>query len=97
MLEIDGSIGEGGGQVLRTALSVACVKREKVRIYNIRAGRESGGLKAQHLSACRLLAAIANAKLDGAQLGSRRLYSNLAEFLAANTRLTSGQPARAPC
>jgi len=73
MMEIDGAIGEGGGQVLRTALSVACVKGQPVRIYNIRAGRESGGLKAQHLSVCRLLAEITGAKMEGAELGSREI------------------------
>ncbi|HIH30186.1 TPA: RNA 3'-phosphate cyclase [Candidatus Micrarchaeota archaeon] len=73
MLEIDGSAGEGGGQVLRTALSVACVRKEKVRIYNIRAGRESGGLKAQHLGVCQLLANITDAKMQGAALGSKEI------------------------
>lgn len=73
MIEIDGSVGEGGGQVLRTALSVACVKKQPIRIYNIRAGREVGGLKAQHLSVCSLLAKITGAKLSGAQIGSKEI------------------------
>lgn len=73
MIEIDGSMGEGGGQVLRTALSVACVQKKPIRIYNIRAGRESGGLKAQHLSVCRLLAQITDAKMAGASIGSKEI------------------------
>ena len=50
MLEIDGSMGEGGGQVLRTALSFACIRRQAVRISSIRAGRGSPGLGAKHLA-----------------------------------------------
>ena len=73
MLEIDGSIGEGGGQVLRTALSVACVLGKPVRITNIRAGRETPGLRAQHLTVCKLLAEITGGKLSGASLGSSEI------------------------
>ena len=73
MIEIDGAYGESGGQILRTALSVACVQKKPIRIYNIRAGREVGGLKAQHLSVCRLLAEITGAKLSGAQIGSKEI------------------------
>ncbi len=73
MLEIDGSIGEGGGQVLRTALSVACVSGKPVRISSIRAGRENPGLRAQHLTVCRLLAEITGGKLAGASLGSSEI------------------------
>ncbi|MFA6328625.1 MAG: RNA 3'-terminal phosphate cyclase [Candidatus Micrarchaeia archaeon] len=73
MLEIDGSIGEGGGQVLRTALSLSCVLQRSVRIKNIRAGRPKPGLAAQHLTACMLLSEICGAKMQGASLGSTEL------------------------
>lgn len=73
MIEIDGSTGEGGGQVLRTALSVACVLQKPIRITNIRAGRSQPGLKAQHLTVCNLLAKITNAKIEGAALGSTEI------------------------
>ena len=73
MLEIDGSVGEGGGQVLRTALSVACVLGKPVRISNIRAGRSQPGLKAQHLTVCKLLAQITNAKMNHATIGSTEI------------------------
>lgn len=73
MLEIDGSLGEGGGQVLRTSLSVAAVLGKKVRVYNIRAGRENPGLRPQHLAACRLVAKVCGGKLEGAVPGSSEI------------------------
>jgi RNA 3'-terminal phosphate cyclase (ATP) len=73
MIELDGSIGEGGGQVLRTALSVACVQGKPIRISNIRAGRQNPGLRPQHLTVCRLLAEITGAKMQGAEIGSTEI------------------------
>lgn len=70
MLEIDGSMGEGGGQVLRTALSLSSVLGKAVRVRNIRAGRGQPGLKPQHLAACNALAEISGAALSGAKIGS---------------------------
>jgi RNA 3'-terminal phosphate cyclase (ATP) len=70
MLEIDGSQGEGGGQVLRTALALSCVLQRGVKITGIRAGRQKPGLAAQHLAACHLLSRICDAKMSGASLGS---------------------------
>ncbi len=73
MLIIDGSMGEGGGQVLRTALSFSCMKGVPVTISNIRAGRETPGLRPQHLTVCKLLAEICGAKMSGAEIGSTKL------------------------
>lgn len=73
MIEIDGSTGEAGGQVLRTALSVACVLEKDVRITNIRKGRSVPGLRAQHLTACNLLAKITGAKMQGGRIGSTEI------------------------
>ena len=82
MLEIDGSIGEGGGQVLRTALSVSCVLQKPVKIFNIRAGRTQPGLKAQHLAVCRLLAEISGAKMGGEEIGSTEITFEPGKIIA---------------
>jgi RNA 3'-terminal phosphate cyclase (ATP) len=73
MLNIDGSFGEGGGQILRTALSLSLATGAEFRIENIRAGREKPGLQRQHLAAVNAAATLAQAEVDGAQLGSREL------------------------
>jgi RNA 3'-terminal phosphate cyclase (ATP) len=73
MLEIDGGEGEGGGQILRSALSLAICTQQPFRITNIRAKREKPGLLRQHLTAVNAAAALCDADVDGAQPGSRAL------------------------
>ncbi len=73
MLRIDGSIGEGGGQILRTALSLSLCLGEPFRIERIRASRARPGLQRQHLAAVRAAAAIGNAEVSGAEPGSQTL------------------------
>ena len=72
-LLIDGSRGEGGGQILRTSLALATITGRPLRITRIRAGRARPGLAAQHLTCVRALAEICNADLTGAELGSMEL------------------------
>jgi RNA 3'-terminal phosphate cyclase (ATP) len=73
MIDIDGSAGEGGGQILRSALSLAICTQQPFRIANIRANREKPGLMRQHLTAVNAAAEICDATVDGAEPGSRRL------------------------
>ncbi len=73
ILHIDGAYGEGGGQILRTAVSLAAVKGQPIRIENIRARRRNPGLAAQHLTAVRAVGAICEAEIDGDTLGSTEL------------------------
>lgn len=73
MIHIDGSYGEGGGQILRTSLSLAAITRQPLCIGSIRAGRQKPGLAAQHLTAVRATAAICQAKVQGDALGSMTL------------------------
>ena len=73
MITIDGSFGEGGGQVLRTSLALSAITGKPLHIDNIRATRPKPGLQAQHLTSVRAAAAICGAKLQGAMLGSTSL------------------------
>jgi RNA 3'-terminal phosphate cyclase (ATP) len=73
MLTIDGSQGEGGGQILRTSLALAMITGTPVRINRVRAGRQRPGLLRQHLTAVRAAAEICGANLSGDSLGSREL------------------------
>lgn len=70
MLRIDGSYGEGGGQILRTALSLSVALKVPFEIYNIRKGRKKPGLLAQHLTAVNAVAKICNAEVSGNTFGS---------------------------
>ena len=72
-LTIDGRQGEGGGQILRTSLSLSALTGRPFRLNNIRANRSKPGLRPQHLTAVRAAAAICNADLRGADLNSTSL------------------------
>ena len=73
VVEIDGSYGEGGGQILRTAVSLSAVTGKGLRMYNIRANRDRQGLRMQHLTAVKALAEISNAEVEGLRLGSMEI------------------------
>jgi RNA 3'-terminal phosphate cyclase (ATP) len=71
MLSIDGSFGEGGGQIIRTSLALSLIRGKAFRVYNVRARRERPGLQRQHLTAVTAAAAIGGARVDGAHVGSK--------------------------
>jgi RNA 3'-terminal phosphate cyclase (ATP) len=73
MLVIDGSRGEGGGQILRTSLSLSLITGTPVRLDHIRANRDKPGLQRQHLAAVRAAAEIGRAEVVGDSLNSSRL------------------------
>lgn len=73
MIRIDGSKGEGGGQILRSALALSLVTGRPFRIENIRAGRPKPGLMRQHLTATLAAQAVGNATVTGAEIGSQTL------------------------
>ncbi len=73
MIVIDGSQGEGGGQILRSALALSLVTGEPFRIEKIRAGRKKSGLMRQHLTAVHAATVIGQARVEGAVIGSQEL------------------------
>lgn len=72
-LSIDGSLGEGGGQVLRTSLTLALITGRSFILNNIRQRRAKPGLMAQHLKAVEAAREVGKAKVEGARLGSQSL------------------------
>lgn len=73
MIKIDGSIGEGGGQVFRNSVAYSAITLKPLRITNIRANRSPSGLKPQHLTALRLIKEITNAEVKGDEKGSEEV------------------------
>lgn len=74
MMELDGSFGEGGGQILRSALSLSAVTGRPVHLFNLRRGRAKPGLQRQHLACVQATAEITSAECRGAELGSLELF-----------------------
>src|SRR5215831_3239437 len=89
-ITIDGSEGEGGGQILRTALALSLVSGRPFRIENIRAGREKPGLLRQHLTAVQAAVDVSGGRAKGAELGSRTLTFEPAPVRGGAYRLTVG-------
>ena len=73
VVHIDGSRGEGGGQILRTSLALSIITRRPLRIEKIRAGRKKPGLQRQHLACVEAAAQLCNAQVSGADVGSQEL------------------------
>lgn len=73
MIEIDGSFGEGGGQILRTSLTLSALTNKPFLIYNIRANRPKPGLQRQHLTAVKVVKTLTNAETKGDELNSTKL------------------------
>src|SRR3989338_8277796 len=81
MIEIDGSHGEGGGQVIRTAMSLSAITKKPVRIFNIRAGRPNPGLQAQHLTAAKAMRNVCRGTSEHAELQSSELVFHPGEIV----------------
>ncbi len=73
LVEVDGSTGEGGGQVLRLSVALSAATQRPVRVTNVRAGRERPGLRAQHVAAVEAVARLCDAETEGLEMGSRDL------------------------
>jgi RNA 3'-terminal phosphate cyclase (ATP) len=82
IVELDGSHGEGGGQILRSALALSILTGRPFKLVNIRAKRKNPGLAPQHLASVRAAGTICNANYKGAAVGSRVLYFEPGEVKA---------------
>jgi RNA 3'-terminal phosphate cyclase (ATP) len=90
MIEINGSQGEGGGQVLRTSLALSILTGQPMKITHIRAGRSKPGLLAQHLKAVDAAAAISKAHVEGAAPGSTSIVFAPKEIRSGRYKLDIG-------
>jgi len=90
MIEIDGSYGEGGGQIVRTAVALSAVTGSPVRIKRIRQGRPKVGLAPQHAQAIGALAALCRARTTGVEPGSSEIAFEPGEILGGEHRVDIG-------
>jgi len=72
-LKINGGYGEGGGQIIRSAIALSCITKQPIHLENIRKNRKIPGLRSQHLTAIKILQKVANARVIGAEIGSTEL------------------------
>jgi len=87
---IDGSYGEGGGQIFRNSLAYAAVMLRPIKIINIRAKRRNPGLRPQHLTVLNALAKITNARVYGAEVGSKEVIFKPREIRGGSYRFDVG-------
>lgn len=90
MIELNGAIGEGGGQILRTSLTLSMITGQAFRMTNIRAGRAKPGLMRQHLVAVQAAAQVSDAELTHAQVGSTELTFVPNKIKAGNYQFAIG-------
>ncbi len=96
MILIDGSYGEGGGQVLRSALTLSLLTGRGFRLVNIRARRPKPGLRPQHLKAVEAAAAISGARVENARVGAGELLFEPGRLRAGHYRFAIGTAGSAP-
>lgn len=90
MIKIDGSFGEGGGQILRSSLTLSMLTNQNFEIKNIRSGRSKPGLLRQHLTAVKAATQISNAKVEGDYIGSTSLKFSPQEVQAGKYEFKIG-------
>ncbi len=90
MLTIDGSYGEGGGQILRTTLALSMINGMKVKVENIRANRPNPGLSYQHLMAVKASSEICDAETEGVKKGSDQIIFDPGELKGGTYKFDIG-------
>jgi len=90
MIEIDGSFGEGGGQVLRTAVALATVLSKEIHVFNIRSGRAEPGIRPQHMTGVKAAAELCSGHLEGLEVGSTEFVFKPGKLRSGNFRFDVG-------
>jgi RNA 3'-terminal phosphate cyclase (ATP) len=90
MIVIDGSLGEGGGQIIRTSLALSLVTGKAFRVERVRARREKPGLQRQHLTAVLAAAEVGGAQVSGAQVGAREFSFEPGEIVPGDYTFAIG-------
>jgi RNA 3'-phosphate cyclase len=90
LIEIDGSLGEGGGQILRTSIAFSALTEKDVRISNIRAKRRNPGLNYQHMASIKAVAQLCGAEVLGLSLGSKEITFKPRKPKAGKIKLAIG-------
>jgi RNA 3'-terminal phosphate cyclase (ATP) len=90
MIEVDGSFGEGGGQVLRTSVALAAVLSKNIHVFNIRAGRAQPGLRAQHMTGVKAAAQLCSGNLEELEVGSTEFVFKPGKLKAGTFRFDVG-------
>jgi RNA 3'-phosphate cyclase len=95
-VEVDGSYGEGGGQILRTAVSFSMVLGVPIHVTKIRAGRKVPGLRPQHSATVKILGEICSAEVEGANVGSTEITFSPGEVKGSSGSFNLGTAASIP-
>jgi RNA 3'-terminal phosphate cyclase (ATP) len=90
MIEVDGSFGEGGGQVLRSAVALAAVLSKEIHVFNIRAGRAEPGIRPQHMTGVKAAAQLCSGELKGLEVGSTEFAFKPGKLRAGTFRFDVG-------
>ena len=96
MISIDGSYGEGGGQILRTAVTLSVLTKTPISINNIRANRSNPGIKPQHFTALSIMKKLSNATTEGLEIGSSSLSFSPGAFIEGRYHFDVGTAGSLP-
>ncbi len=87
---VDGSYGEGGGQILRTAVALSAIIRRPVKVVKIRAGRPNPGLRPQHVGTIKIIASMCDAEVEGLNVGSSTILFKPKKLVASEMKYDIG-------